>query len=81
MYGIPNMKLEKSSIERRKALMEEEGVVFCTNIDVGRDKEAAEILDTFDRVLLACGASRPRDINVSGRDAGGSALRWIFFRK
>ena len=71
MYGIPNMKLEKSSIERRKALMEEEGVVFCTNIDVGRDKEAAEILDTFDRVLLACGASRPRDINVSGRDAGG----------
>ncbi|MBS6923361.1 MAG: glutamate synthase subunit beta [Lachnospiraceae bacterium] len=71
MYGIPNMKLEKSSIERRKALMEEEGVVFCTNIDAGRDKEAAEILDTFDRVLLACGASRPRDIKVPGRDAGG----------
>ena len=40
-------------------------------VPIGRLKEAAEILDTFDRVLLACGASRPRDINVSGRDAGG----------
>ena len=71
MYGIPNMKLEKSAIERRKKLMEEEGVVFRTNTDVGRDQDAKEILASFDRVILACGASRPRDIDAPGRDAKG----------
>ena len=71
MYGIPNMKLEKSAIERRRKLMEEEGVVFRTNTDVGRDQDAKEILASFDRVILACGASRPRDIDAPGRDAKG----------
>lgn len=71
MYGIPNMKLEKSAIERRKQIMEAEGVVFQTNTDVGKDKDAKEILESFDRVILACGSSRPRDIDAPGRDAKG----------
>ena len=71
MYGIPNMKLEKSAIMRRQKLMEEEGVVFQTNTDVGKDKDAKEILKEFDRVILACGSSRPRDIDAPGRDAKG----------
>ncbi|MCH5299435.1 MAG: glutamate synthase subunit beta [Ruminococcus sp.] len=71
MYGIPNMKLEKSVIERRVEIMKEEGVEFVTNANVGKDIEPAEILKDFDRVILTCGASNPRDINVKGRDANG----------
>ena len=71
MYGIPNMKLEKHIIERRIKIMEEEGVTFRTGVNVGKDISAEEIMNSFDRVILACGASNPRDINVPGRDAGG----------
>lgn len=69
-YGIPNMKLEKWVIDRRAALLSAEGVIFKTGVDVGRDVKAADILKEFDRVILACGASNPRDISVPGRDAG-----------
>ena len=70
-YGIPNMKLEKSVIDRRLALMEEEGVIFKTNVNVGVDVKASELLKEYDRVILACGASNPRDIQVPGREAKG----------
>ena len=69
-YGIPNMKLEKSVVDRRTSLMEAEGVVFRTNVNVGIDMKAQDLLKDYDSVLLACGASNPRDINVLGRDAG-----------
>ena len=71
MYGIPNMKLEKHIIERKTAVMQAEGVQFVTNVNVGRDITAEELLQQFDRVVLACGASNPRDINVNGREAEG----------
>ncbi len=71
MYGIPNMKLEKSIIERRIRIMEEEGVVFRTGVNIGVDITAEEIMESFDRVVLACGASNPRNINAEGRDAKG----------
>ena len=70
-YGIPNMKLEKSVIDRRIRLMEEAGIRFLCNVDVGKDISGEELLSQYDCILLACGASRPRDIEVSGRDAGG----------
>ena len=73
-YGIPNMKLEKSLIDRRVALMEAEGVVFQTSVDVGKDVKAKDLLKEYDRVVLACGASNPRDIKVPGRDAGNIAF-------
>lgn len=68
-YGIPNMKLEKDIVERRVRLMKEEGVLFKTGVDVGKDVTAAELQKQFDRVILACGASNPRDIEVPGRDS------------
>lgn len=71
MYGIPNMKLEKSVIDRKVKIMEQEGVVFRTGVDVGRDVKAQKLLQDYDRVVLACGASNPRDIKVPGRDAEG----------
>lgn len=71
MYGIPNMKLEKQIVERKTDIMSEEGVVFVTNTDISRDISAEEIKSRFDSVILACGASNPRDINVNGRTAKG----------
>ncbi len=62
MYGIPNMKLDKSVIERRRKLMEEEGVTFITGVDVGKDKKAADILGEFDAVVLCCGAKKARPL-------------------
>ena len=70
-YGIPNMKLDKRSIDRRIALMEQAGVVFKCGVNVGVDISAGEIQKNFDRVILCCGASNPRDIAVQGRDAKG----------
>ena len=65
MYGIPNMKLDKSVIRRRRALMEAEGVVFHTGVDVGRETlTAAAILRDYDAVVLACGAKQARGLNV-----------------
>lgn len=71
MYGIPNMKLEKSVIARRQELMENEGITFVTGADVGRNMKAAALLKEYDRIVLACGASQPRDIQAPGRDASG----------
>ena len=71
MYGIPNMKLEKQIIDRKINIMKEEGVTFVTGTDIGKDIKASKLLHDFDRVVLACGASNPRDINAPGRDAEG----------
>lgn len=71
MYGIPNMKLEKWVVDRRVELMKQEGVEFVTGADVGRNTDAKKILDESDAVILACGASQPRDINAPNRDANG----------
>lgn len=70
-YGIPNMKLEKQIIDRKITIMEEEGVIFKTNVNIGKDVKASSLLKEYDRVILACGASNPRDIKVPGRDAEG----------
>lgn len=80
MYGIPNMKLEKGIIDRKVNIMKEEGITFMTGVDVGRDIRAADLLQEYDRVILACGASRPRDINVPGRDAQGIYFAVDFLR-
>lgn len=71
MYGIPNMKLDKSIIERRVKLMQDEGVEFKLNSDVGKGKSAVSILKKYDAVILACGASQPRDLKIIGRDVNG----------
>ena len=71
MYGIPNMKLEKWVIDRKQKVMEEEGVKFVVNADVGKTVKAADIVKDYDSVILACGASNPRDIKATGREADG----------
>ena len=71
MYGIPNMKLEKSIVQRRLDLMTAQGVVFQTGVDIGRNLDAEEIMREYDAVVLCCGASNPRDLAVPGREAAG----------
>ena len=71
MYGIPNMKLEKEVIDRRIKIMEAEGIIFKTGVNVGVDIKAEQLKKDFDRVILTCGASHPRDIKAPGREASG----------
>lgn len=71
MYGIPNMKLEKQIVSRKLDIMKAEGITFVTNTDIGKTLSAEDILQRYDRVILACGASQPRDIAVNGRNAKG----------
>ena len=70
-YGIPNMKLDKKVIDRRIALMEAEGITFVTNANIGENVKADQLLKEYDAIVLACGASNPRDIQAPGRDAKG----------
>lgn len=70
-FGIPDFKLNKSVIDRRIALMEEEGVEFRYGVEVGKDIAADEILRDFDAVCVAIGSGVPRDLKVEGRDLKG----------
>ncbi len=71
MYGIPNMKLQKEVIDRKINVMKEEGIEFVTGANVGKEVKPAKLLKEYDRVILACGAKNPRDINAPGRGAKG----------
>ena len=71
MYGIPNMKLDKAIIERRRKRMEEEGILFQTGVCVGTDLPALQLEQEYDAVVLACGAPVPRDLPVEGREGKG----------
>ena len=70
-YGIPNMKLEKHIIDRKLNVMKDEGVEFVTEANIGQNIKDKKIMDDYDAVVLAVGASNPRDINAPGRDADG----------
>lgn len=71
MYGIPNMKLDKGTVFKRINIMEEEGVRFVTGLEVGRDISIEKIMETFDAIVLCCGARKPRDLAVEGRKLEG----------
>src|SRR5918996_3301372 len=71
MYGIPNMKLDKNIVQRRVDLMAAEGVKFITNTAVGIDIPAATLKEQFDGIVLCCGATKPRDLPIPGRELKG----------
>lgn len=70
-YGIPDFKLDKWVIDRRIQLLEDDGISFRCNTEIGRDISAAELTRDFDAVVLAGGASVPRDLNIPGRELPG----------
>jgi len=69
--GIPDFKLEKWVVERRIRLMEEEGIGFEMDVNVGEDVSYDYLKRRFDAVCLACGATEPRDLKVPGRELEG----------
>lgn len=71
MYGIPNMKLEKDVIDCRVAIMKAEGVIFKTNCGIETKEQVGELLNQYDRVILACGSRKARNIEVPGRQGKG----------
>lgn len=72
MYGIPNMKLDKKKVVlRRISVLEEEGVRFVCNCEVGKDVSAQELRDAFDAIVVATGATKPRDLVLEGRELSG----------
>lgn len=71
MYGIPNMKLDKTMVERRVNLMAKSGVEFVTNCEVGRDVTPESLQIEFDAVVICTGAAKPRDLPVPGRELDG----------
>jgi glutamate synthase (NADPH/NADH) small chain len=80
MYGIPNMKLDKSVVDRRVNLMKAEGINFVTNVEVGKDYPADNLLKEFDAVVLCGGATNPRDLPIEGRQLKGVHFAMEFLR-
>ncbi len=70
-YGIPDFKLDKKFIDRRIKLMEEEGITFKTNANVGVNIDATELKKEFDAIVLSGGATSPRDLPIQGRELKG----------
>ncbi len=70
-YGIPDFKMEKNVIDRRMAILEEEGIEFVVSTEVGKDITAAELEEKFDAVLLSTGATIRRNLPIPGADLKG----------
>jgi glutamate synthase (NADPH) small chain len=72
MYGIPNMKLDKQAVVlRRIRLLEQAGVSFVCNTEIGKNFPAEKLLKEFDSVVLCIGATKPRDLPIPGRQLKG----------
>ncbi len=80
-YGIPDFKLEKWVVERRIKLMEEEGVTFRCNANVGIDIIINDLLREFNAIVLAGGSTIPRDLPIPGRDLKGVHFAMDFLKQ
>ncbi|PIQ85045.1 MAG: glutamate synthase [Candidatus Omnitrophica bacterium CG11_big_fil_rev_8_21_14_0_20_45_26] len=78
MYGIPNPKLDKTIIQRRVDLMAKAGVKFVTNTEVGKNYPAEKLTKEFDGIILAGGATKPRDLPIEGRSLKGIHFAMAF---
>lgn len=80
-YGIPDFKLEKWVVERRTNLMEESGIKFRTNANVGVNVPVRDMMDAFDGIILCGGSTVPRDLNIKGRDLDGVHFAMDFLKQ
>jgi NAD(P)H-dependent glutamate synthase small subunit len=85
MYGIPNMKLEKDIVDRRVNILREEGIDFVTGADIGGKGEHGIAIEKLvadnDAVLLATGATTPRDLPIPNREGSGIHFAMEFLKK
>ncbi|GHT42218.1 dihydropyrimidine dehydrogenase subunit A [Bacteroidia bacterium] len=79
--GIPDFKLNKDIIDRRLAILKEEGILFETGVEVGKAVSAAQLLAQFDAVCLAIGAGVPRDLPIEGRNLSGIHFALDFLKQ
>ncbi|MCC6725221.1 MAG: glutamate synthase subunit beta [Saprospiraceae bacterium] len=80
-YGIPDFKLEKSVVDRRIRLMEEEGITFRCNAEVGKNVPVGDLLREFHAIVLAGGSTIPRDLTVPGRELDGVHFAMDFLKQ
>jgi glutamate synthase (NADPH) small chain len=80
-YGIPDFKLEKWIIDRRINLMEQEGIIFKCNTNVGADVRINELMHDFQAIVLCGGSTIPRDLPVPGRDLKGIHFAMDFLKQ
>ena len=81
MYGIPNMKLEKERVVmRRLDVLEAEGVTFVCNTEIGKDLPVEQLVKEFDAVVLCTGSTRPRNLEIDGRELKGIHFAMDFLR-
>ena len=80
-YGIPDFKLEKWVIDRRIALMEEEGIVFKCNANVGQNVSISDLLREFHAIILTGGSTVPRDLKIPGREIKGIYYAMEFLKQ
>ena len=83
MYGIPNMKLDKSILDMRIEIMEKEGIIFHINTDIGAPNSPSleNLINENDSVLLTTGATKPRDLAIPGREGDGVHFAMEFLGK
>jgi glutamate synthase (NADPH/NADH) small chain len=80
-YGIPNFKLEKNVVDRRIKLMEEEGVKFICNSNVGININISDLLREYNAVVLAGGSTIPRNLDIPGRELSGVNFAMDFLKQ
>ena len=80
-YGIPDFKLEKWVVERRIKIMEEEGITFHCNANVGVGISINDILREYHAIVLAGGSTIPRDLNIPGRELKGIYFAMDFLKQ
>jgi glutamate synthase (NADPH/NADH) small chain len=80
-FGIPDFKLEKTVVERRISILEEEGIVFKCNANVGVNVRVNDIMRDFNAVVLAGGSTIPRDLAVPGRELNGVHYAMEFLKQ
>ena len=68
IYGIPNFKLEKQVVERRTKLLNESGIKFIQNFEVGKDKTLDQLREEHDAILIATGVYKAREIDIPGKN-------------
>jgi len=80
-YGIPDFKLEKTVIDRRLQVMEEEGIKFICNTDVGANGSMKDFIDQHDAIIMATGSTIPRNLTIPGRELKGVHFAMDFLKQ
>jgi glutamate synthase (NADPH/NADH) small chain len=75
-FGVPDAKLEKAIIDRRVAILEQEGIEFVYDVNVGHDVTMAELRERHDAVVISIGSRVSRDLIAPGRELGGIHFAW-----